>query len=709
EMTYDQESGITNSIQKGLEFYWSMSMPDNGGSGYQTVTIEPQIITPVAGAGAVPWAPGTYAPYQPWLITYNLLSADMTSGTPPSVRTQRLATEVDPRLSGTITMTPASPKKGEMVEFKADPAPGYVFSHWKAWGIELDDFSSSTANGRVKDDISTIRAYFEQSGSGLIDAADFRIPPGPAEGSVGIRGKIPDELTWAVAMGVKYPLDVTVGSTDFLFGPTVGERTVLSPQEILFTTKNKKNETSQLKLNFNTKTWRFSSPQTQNLGGSVLGTHTVRLGLSGRDFTGVEDLPLAGTEVFSWTGGDPAIINDVFSFDKNTVISGNLTFQGVGKGMSTFRIRGAGLTNGTIDPTLPVILTANQVKVQFDNATKSDNSVYTYTKSEGDLFSSLVLDTRSKTWQVDMSGKRLTHTTWPEDVPIGLQIGTKAARVTVNLGITVNLYLPGKEPVQADFTAVPQTGTPPLVVQFSDLSGGHPTSWDWTFGDGSSSEKQDPGHTYTSEGSYTVILTVRNGEGSSTIKKSNFIIVNQPPEPILANFTVSPTNGMAPLTVKCTDKSTGKPSMLIYNFGDGSNVTGPNPVHTYKFPGNYTISLTITKYNPATGSVESSVATKTNVITVSKVPFVMPVAKFMASPTSGTVPLAVTFTDQSTGDPTRYYYNFGDGVNLTGPNQVHTYRLPGVYNVTLTVLKNDPSNGSVVSNVSVQKNCIIVR
>ena len=58
DMTYDQESGITNSIQKGLEFYWSMAMPDNGGSGYQTVVIEPQIITPINGAGAVPWAPG---------------------------------------------------------------------------------------------------------------------------------------------------------------------------------------------------------------------------------------------------------------------------------------------------------------------------------------------------------------------------------------------------------------------------------------------------------------------------------------------------------------------------------------------------------------------------------------------------------------------------------------------------------------------------
>ncbi len=45
---------------------------------------------------------------------------------------------------------------------------------------------------------------------------------------------------------------------------------------------------------------------------------------------------------------------------------------------------------------------------------------------------------------------------------------------------------------------------------------------------------------------------------------------------------------------------------------------------------------------------------------------------------------------------------------MTGPNPVHTYRFPGVYNVTLTVLKNDVTNGSVVSNTSVQNGLIRV-
>ncbi|MEI7435054.1 MAG: PKD domain-containing protein [Methanomicrobiales archaeon] len=199
------------------------------------------------------------------------------------------------------------------------------------------------------------------------------------------------------------------------------------------------------------------------------------------------------------------------------------------------------------------------------------------------------------------------------------------------------------------------------------------------------------------------------GDVSGNHGFADFWVVHlQIPAGLQADFTVLPVTGVAPLTVTCTDNSTGGPTRYNYDFGDGVNVSGPNPVHTYKFPGNYTISLTITKYDPATGSVTSSVTKKTNVITVSKVPFVMPGAKFTASPTNGNVPMTVKFTDQSTGNPTFYTYDFGDGVNMTGANPVHTYRFPGVYNVTLTVLKSDTANGTMAGDSAVQTGLINV-
>src|SRR5690606_29164768 len=62
-----------------------------------------------------------------------------------------------------------------------------------------------------------------------------------------------------------------------------------------------------------------------------------------------------------------------------------------------------------------------------------------------------------------------------------------------------------------------------------------------------------------------------------------------------------------------------------------------------------------------------------------------PSASFTAAPTSGLAPLAVQFTDTSTGDITAWSWNFGDGRTSTLRNPQHTYASPGTYTVTLTV------------------------
>ena len=62
-----------------------------------------------------------------------------------------------------------------------------------------------------------------------------------------------------------------------------------------------------------------------------------------------------------------------------------------------------------------------------------------------------------------------------------------------------------------------------------------------------------------------------------------------------------------------------------------------------------------------------------------------PVADFAGSPTSGDVPLSVNFTDLSTGGPTSWSWDFGDGVGAsTARNPSYTYNTVGTYSVTLT-------------------------
>ncbi len=59
-------------------------------------------------------------------------------------------------------------------------------------------------------------------------------------------------------------------------------------------------------------------------------------------------------------------------------------------------------------------------------------------------------------------------------------------------------------------------------------------------------------------------------------------------------------------------------------------------------------------------------------------------ANFSGSPTSGTAPLTVNFTDLSTGSPTSWSWNFGDGTGSSAQNPSHTYTAAGTYTVALT-------------------------
>lgn len=66
----------------------------------------------------------------------------------------------------------------------------------------------------------------------------------------------------------------------------------------------------------------------------------------------------------------------------------------------------------------------------------------------------------------------------------------------------------------ASFTVDVDSGSPPLTVHFTDTSIHTPTSWSWDFGDGATSTSQNPSHTYSTPGSYDVVLTATNAGGS---------------------------------------------------------------------------------------------------------------------------------------------------------------------------------------------------
>ncbi len=152
--------------------------------------------------------------------------------------------------------------------------------------------------------------------------------------------------------------------------------------------------------------------------------------------------------------------------------------------------------------------------------------------------------------------------------------------------------------------------------------------------------------------------------------------------PPAANFSASPTSGVAALAVTFADTSTGLITNRSWDFGDGNtliNTTNTNPLHTYLNVGTYSPSLTVS------GPIGTSTTNRLNYIVATNAP---PVANFVANKTSGLAPLGVRFSNTSSSLVTNASWSFGDGGTLitNASAVVYTYTNPGSYSVSLTVI-----------------------
>jgi PKD repeat protein len=280
-------------------------------------------------------------------------------------------------------------------------------------------------------------------------------------------------------------------------------------------------------------------------------------------------------------------------------------------------------------------------------------------------------------------------------IPLGIPIFSSPAVADIDhepdleilIGASNNLHLvrafksAALVPV-AKFTvpAVQRVGNPPLEVSFTDQSTNSPISWLWDFGDDCTSTDKDPNHIYNVPGTYDVNLTVMNAHGSNSVTESDYITVY--PVPVAA-FTYTPVTGTVPLQVNFSDQSQYGPTSWLWNFGDGETSTLQNPSHNYTEPNLYTVTLTVSN------TYGSDDITKTDCI-FARAP--QPDANFTQDVTNGQPPLSVSFTDLSTGQPTSWLWNFGDGNTSEQQNPSYMYESPGNYLVSLTVSNSTGSD-----------------
>lgn len=196
------------------------------------------------------------------------------------------------------------------------------------------------------------------------------------------------------------------------------------------------------------------------------------------------------------------------------------------------------------------------------------------------------------------------------------------------------------------------------TASFTDASSAA-TTWSWDFGDGSPIDNsQNPSHTYSASGTYTVCQTAINGICDTASLCDTVVICLQS----TSGFTYADTNS----TITFTNTSAGATGYQ-WDFGDATTSTASDPVHTYSANGTYNVCL-----------IAEECMADTFCTTITTCPEVLTVA-FTSSDTMTTA----TFTDMSS-TAVGWSWNFGDSTTDSVANPIHVYSNTGQYQVCLT-------------------------
>ena len=190
-------------------------------------------------------------------------------------------------------------------------------------------------------------------------------------------------------------------------------------------------------------------------------------------------------------------------------------------------------------------------------------------------------------------------------------------------------------------------------------------SYSWDFGDESTSTQENPVHSYASEGTYQVTLTVSDAEGLNDSVTNSVTIGSEPPPGCDGLSEWSVTTSYA--TGDQVSYKGYKYTAIWWSTGAAPNVFS----NVWRNDGKCS----------STGENQP------------------PVASFEASVNG----LSVSFTNSSTDDKgvVSYSWSFGDGASSTSQNPFHTYSSAGTYTVTLTVSDAEGLNDSTSRTVTV--------
>jgi len=262
----------------------------------------------------------------------------------------------------------------------------------------------------------------------------------------------------------------------------------------------------------------------------------------------------------------------------------------------------------------------------------------------------------------------------------------------------------------AQFTANPNPAQVGNTVTFnsegsSDPDSGDTLSYSWQFGDGSSSQAQNPSHTYSSANTFSVSLIVTDDSGASSSPFTVDLSVegqssNNAPT---ASFTANPNPVAQGVAVDfnssgSSDTDSGDILTYVWLFGDGAASSEQHPSHVYAEAGTYNASLVVTDNHGA-----SSSAAEVSISVLSSNTNNAPTASFTVDKTSVEVSETISFDSSDSSDPDgdmiTYNWQFGDGGTSSLANPTYQYSTEGSYTVSLIVTDNSGLASSAAQQV----------
>lgn len=224
----------------------------------------------------------------------------------------------------------------------------------------------------------------------------------------------------------------------------------------------------------------------------------------------------------------------------------------------------------------------------------------------------------------------------------------------------------------------------------------------WDFGDGGSGGGDRPKHVFTQAGTYRVNLLIEgDNRGLCSPSSSDEVLVNiiNAPRGVISAVGQAALGETVEFDAARSYADAGEITEYEWDFGDGETANGVTASHAYSKPGTYRVSLSV----KADGIAEQCRSvTSHHIIRINDAPIADAGEDRVVE-----VNQALTLSGAASTDPdgglSIYHWDFGDGTTAGGIETTHTWREPGVYDVTLTVTDNtDLSNNTAKDRIRVE-------